>query len=86
MWTLTNNLLEEDVGIIQAAVDCSSDNDVILLQTNRTLQPPNTIVVPWSLTLSGDREASFTQNSQTREADSKVRFTCTEETDLFSVR
>lgn len=86
VWTLTDNLLEQDVGIIQAAIDCSSENDVILLETTTTLKPPNTIVIPWSLTLSANPGAPVTQKGQIPETDSKVKFTCTEETDLFSIR
>lgn len=86
VWTLNDSLLEQNVNTIQAAINCASDSDVILLSASAPLQPSTTIVVPWNLTLSADPGGSLTQDGEIIEAASKARFTCPEEGDLLSIR
>eukprot|EP00210_Caulerpa_lentillifera_P006633 g6336.t1 len=72
--------------MIQAAINCSSENDAVLLRTNGTLQSQHTLTIPWSLTLSTDLGVPLVQDGEIVEAESKARLTCPDEEELLIIR
>ena len=53
-WIVTDEALEE-YGI-QAIVDCTDEGDTISLQTTTPVKPPERIVIPWKLTITGSTD------------------------------
>eukprot|EP00210_Caulerpa_lentillifera_P006659 g6362.t1 len=85
-WILNDSQLTQTPDIIQAVINCSLEDDVILLRTNQTLKLTNTLIIPWSLRLSADPEEISKQNTEINGTNSRVNFTCPNQGTLLSIR
>ena len=75
-WIVTDEALEE-YGI-QAIVDCTDEGDTISLQTTTPVKPPERIVIPWKLTITGSADESMDGEA--------VTMTCPDGEGLFLLR
>lgn len=60
IWTVTNALLRQLDDDLQRVIECTTENDVILLRTNGTIQPSTTMNITLPLTLRGESGATLT--------------------------
>ena len=78
-WRLTESALREYD--IQEIIDCTSEGDVVSLETSDVIRPRSRIVIPWQLTIGrqidgGDRDTH----------DVKTRLTCPSDEGIFLIR
>jgi len=59
-WLVTNEILSSLNNDLQALVNCTSENDVVVLRSTRVIRAATTITLPWNLTLRADSSATFT--------------------------
>jgi len=59
-WLVTDEVLQELNEDIQAVVNCTAENDVVVFQSARVIRPVTTIAVPWNLTLRANSSVTFT--------------------------
>lgn len=59
-WIVTDEVLLDLDNDIQAIVNCTSENDIVVFQSIGVIRPSSTIIVPWNLTLKADSSATFT--------------------------
>lgn len=78
-WTLSDSDIDELDKNIQAVINCSAEDDLILFNTKTTVRPKTSLLIPWSLTF--DSKSVGEDKSQT-----KVQFSCPESGDLFTIR
>ena len=53
-WNLTDETLE--LYGIQAIVNCTEEGDTVSLKTTTTVKPPERIVIPWKLAITGSTD------------------------------
>ena len=76
-WNVTDETLER-YGI-QAIVDCTEEGDTVSLKITTTpVKPPERIVVPWRLTITGSADESMDEEA--------VTMTCPDRDGLFLLR
>eukprot|EP00210_Caulerpa_lentillifera_P000407 g397.t1 len=52
-WLIDDEVLMETSNDIQSIINCTSDNDVVVLQSSRRIAPATTVTIPWNLTVTG---------------------------------
>ena len=72
-----------DLGII---INCTRDNDIILLRIEDELRLPDRVVVPWNLTLSAYITSTDLVDGILPAAESKVRLRCPKKDGIFTIR
>ena len=86
MWLVDPTVLEGVSNDLGAIVNCTRENDVILLRIEGEIQVPVRIVVPWNLTLSSYVTSTDLVDGIYPEADRKVRFKCPPRGGVFYIR
>lgn len=85
-WTITDRALKFLDYDLQAIVNCSTSEDIILFQTRRLIRPSTSIVIPWNLTWTSDPEGHLVRDEQIVQNPSKVNLSCPETGPLFTIR
>ena len=75
-WTVDDGVLE--MHDIQAIINCTKEGDTISLRTTTPVKPPERIVIPWKLTITG-----FVDDSMSGET---ATMTCPDGDGLFLLR
>eukprot|EP00210_Caulerpa_lentillifera_P008825 g8421.t1 len=80
-WLLNDTVLEMLENDIQAIVECTAENDVVILETTNIVKPQRTITVYTNLTFIGRSASDFIQDrSETR---TSMTFTCPDKGELI---
>ena len=84
-WLIDSSALKglaEDLGVV---IDCTRENDIILLSVEDEIRVPDRVVVPWNLTLSSYVPSTDLVDGIFPKANQKVRFRCPSNGGVFHI-
>ena len=85
-WLVDSAALEIVSGDLGAVVNCTRENDVVLLDVEGEIRVPARVVVRWNLTLSSYVTSTGLIDGTFPEAERRVRLRCPQKDGIFHIR
>ena len=85
-WLVNSAALESISGDLGAVVNCTRENDVVLLDVEDEIRVPSRVTVPWNLTLSSYVTSTELVDATFPEAERKVGLRCPPKDGIFHIR